>query len=386
VDGLFVFYSGFHLYIRMNQTGRPLAAVHTVTSGSRVIIAYSTVFVQTKRKKEFDIFRQIISINYNIPTNHVQCSVISSTVNRMPPLLWALKEPPMKLPALFLATFLLWLALPPPQVSAAADNDGLIVDIDLYLDNSTLDCLYYNPSVTYYELILPAACNITLKIRGSSSDVLLTADNASARGSLTYTRSINQATIITVAARASSSQFVYIVFTLATPELPDDDPPPDDSEPEPPTPDPPQDQPEEEDTPAIDPGLVTPDATESGESERHTLLLQIDQPLLVLDGLEYPLDTAPFLHPAGYTMVPLRFIAEALGGMVIWDPEQQKVDIYFNGNATSLYIGQALPDSAVGALIRDGRTFVPLRYVMETLGAYVEWINEGKYIIIIYPA
>ena len=38
-------------------------------------------------------------------------------------------------------------------------------------------------------------------------------------------------------------------------------------------------------------------------------------------GSDTPLLAAPFLHPAGHTMVPLRFIAEAFGADVNFDPQ-----------------------------------------------------------------
>ncbi|NLF80469.1 MAG: copper amine oxidase N-terminal domain-containing protein [Clostridia bacterium] len=298
----------------------------------------------------------------------------------------SIQELPMKPSALILISILLLFAIPQP-LALAADNDaGLIRDIDLYLDNSGLDCLYYQSGISYYELILPGSCQITLKIYGCDSNVRLKVDNISAQGSLTYTRSISQDTILSISASDSAFQSVYILLTLAAaqppppppPPLPPPPPPPDqktETEAPPPEPEPPQ---QAADAPAGE------DAAEP--IERHTLLLQIDEPLMMLDGSPYPLDTAPFILPPGHTMVPLRFIAEALGGVVYWDPDPGRVDIYFNGAYIALYIGRPLPGTEISAMIRDGRTFVPLRYVMETLGAYVEWIGEGKYIFIIYPA
>lgn len=288
----------------------------------------------------------------------------------------------MKLPALVLASILLFFAIPQPFALAAEGESRLIRDIDLYLDNSGLDCLYYRSGIAYYELILPGPCQITLNIYGSNSNVRLKVDNAAAQGSLAYTRSISQDTLLSVSASDAAYQSVYILLTLATPEPAEPEAPP-----QPPEAEQPPEEPPEEEPPEGTEAEIPPEAGNADEeTERHTLLLQIDEPLMVLDGSQYPLDTAPFILPPGYTMVPLRFIAEALGGAVYWDPGPARVDIYFNGNYTALYIGQQLPGTEISAMIRDGRTFVPLRYVMETLGAYVEWISEGKYIFIIYPA
>ncbi|HQE22800.1 MAG TPA: glycosyl hydrolase family 18 protein [Syntrophomonadaceae bacterium] len=82
------------------------------------------------------------------------------------------------------------------------------------------------------------------------------------------------------------------------------------------------------------------------------------------------------------TMVPLRFIVEdpALQGQVYWDQSQQKVAMDCRGRYIELYIGnkQAKVDGKACTLdappyIYQGRTYVPLRFLAENLGARVEW-------------
>jgi len=82
------------------------------------------------------------------------------------------------------------------------------------------------------------------------------------------------------------------------------------------------------------------------------------------------------------TMVPLRFIVEdpALQGQVYWDESQQKVAMDCRGHYIELYIGnkQATVDGQIHTLdaspyIYQGRTYVPLRFLTESLGARVEW-------------
>ena len=72
-------------------------------------------------------------------------------------------------------------------------------------------------------------------------------------------------------------------------------------------------------------------------------------------------------------MVPLRLIAEALGATVYWDAADRAVDILHSGQRLSLTIGQPLPDDMGTPVIIGNRTFVPLRYVAEMLGAAVRW-------------
>lgn len=50
------------------------------------------------------------------------------------------------------------------------------------------------------------------------------------------------------------------------------------------------------------------------------VLLTIDSPVVSIDGMTREIDVAPLLYQ-GRTMVPLRFIAEAFGFTVGWDPE-----------------------------------------------------------------
>ncbi|MBQ7039773.1 MAG: copper amine oxidase N-terminal domain-containing protein, partial [Clostridia bacterium] len=85
------------------------------------------------------------------------------------------------------------------------------------------------------------------------------------------------------------------------------------------------------------------------------------------------------------TMVPFRAIFEALGCTVSWDGENQTAIGMRNGRKIILPIGslnvsvndvaQALDQPAV---IKDGRTLVPLRFVSEALGAQVKWFADTR--------
>jgi endonuclease YncB( thermonuclease family) len=93
------------------------------------------------------------------------------------------------------------------------------------------------------------------------------------------------------------------------------------------------------------------------------------------------------------TMVPLRAIFEALGAKVEWDDSTQTASASWEGGALTLQIGadsarvngQAKKLDVPGQLISD-RTMVPLRFVAEAMGAQVGWYGQSQTITINKPA
>ncbi|WP_353681841.1 copper amine oxidase N-terminal domain-containing protein [Pelotomaculum sp. PtaB.Bin117] len=89
------------------------------------------------------------------------------------------------------------------------------------------------------------------------------------------------------------------------------------------------------------------------------------------------------------TMVPLRVIAESMGAHVNWSSSENRIDIVSH-ETVSLWIGktEATKDKQplfidVAPEIVDGRTFVPLRFVAEALGAKVTWDERTKTVSIL---
>ena len=92
------------------------------------------------------------------------------------------------------------------------------------------------------------------------------------------------------------------------------------------------------------------------------------------------MDVAPFINEAGRTMVPVRFIAEAMGLAVQWNAEKRQVVISGEETEVILTIDSniAMLDGTPvrmdsKAVIVNGRTFVPLRFVAEAFGFEVQW-------------
>ncbi|KEO80815.1 hypothetical protein EL26_24285 [Tumebacillus flagellatus] len=90
-------------------------------------------------------------------------------------------------------------------------------------------------------------------------------------------------------------------------------------------------------------------------------------------------------------MVPIRFISEAMGADVTWYAKAQWVVIQLPGKEIQLIVGD---DTAyVGGLetkldtkciMKDDRTYVPLRFVSEAMGATVGWDGNQNLVTISY--
>jgi len=108
---------------------------------------------------------------------------------------------------------------------------------------------------------------------------------------------------------------------------------------------------------------------------------------IFVNGLEVVTDV-PAQIVDDRTMVPVRFVSEALGATVTWDAETRTAIIEepgFTGVSDPLTVGAGelpgikvmvngeLVESDVPAQIIDDRTMVPVRFVSEELGATVEW-------------
>lgn len=112
-----------------------------------------------------------------------------------------------------------------------------------------------------------------------------------------------------------------------------------------------------------------------------------------LDGQEisFP-DAKPFIDKRDRTLVPIRFVSEAMGAEVSWDDATQTVTIikghntitYTIGSFKALLNGSVQVLDTVGILLED-RTFVPLRFISEMLNCEVEWVAETSTVEITSP-
>jgi len=84
----------------------------------------------------------------------------------------------------------------------------------------------------------------------------------------------------------------------------------------------------------------------------------------------------------GRVLVPLRIVSEVFGAEVEWNATTRTVIITYNEIYLHLPIDVPLPDGMGTPIIINGRTMVPLRFISEAFGAEVEWdpVNRAAYI------
>ncbi|WP_165859221.1 copper amine oxidase N-terminal domain-containing protein [Desulfofundulus salinus] len=103
------------------------------------------------------------------------------------------------------------------------------------------------------------------------------------------------------------------------------------------------------------------------------------------------IDAAPFVA-SGRTYVPLRYLANALGvedRYITWDAKSGLITLSQPGHpAIELSIGSKRIKTGgqagqmdVAPLVRNGRTYLPARWVAEALGYQVEWDRSRNWVV-----
>lgn len=103
-------------------------------------------------------------------------------------------------------------------------------------------------------------------------------------------------------------------------------------------------------------------------------------------------DDGPFISTQGRTMVPIRFVAEALGMRVTWSTKSQTVELKNADSQINFQIGslhalvngdkRAIDSPAV---LEGNRTYVPLRFISEIIDYRVTWVDKLRTAVIHNP-
>lgn len=114
---------------------------------------------------------------------------------------------------------------------------------------------------------------------------------------------------------------------------------------------------------------------------------------VTLDGTEvfFP-DAQPFIDTRDRTLVPIRFVSEAMGATVDWENDTRTVIIKKDKDTIKYTIGDMkayLNDEIcvfdTYGILKEDRTFVPLRFISEMLSCDVDWSDTTRTVTIVSP-
>lgn len=130
------------------------------------------------------------------------------------------------------------------------------------------------------------------------------------------------------------------------------------------------------------------DVVPAAAGEDVTVILQIDNPVMTVNGTEYEVDpgrgTAPVIV-GDRTLLPVRTIIESFGGSVAWDDETQTVILGYGSDIITLviesstaYLNETPVTLDVAPVLLNERTMLPIRFIAESFGFGVEWNEEQR--------
>lgn len=131
------------------------------------------------------------------------------------------------------------------------------------------------------------------------------------------------------------------------------------------------------------------------------ITLKPNNPIMTVNGTSEEIDpgrgtTPVIIKEWGRTVVPIRAIVEALGGITEWDAEEREVTIKFKDSVIKVWVDKPqaivngvmkwidLDNHSVKPIIVNGRTMLPLRFIAESLGCIVNWDEDTMTITISY--
>lgn len=142
-------------------------------------------------------------------------------------------------------------------------------------------------------------------------------------------------------------------------------------------------------------GAPSNEVSASPKETAGTIQLTINNPVMSGNGVKKQIDqgysTSPVIKD-GRTFLPIRAVINEMGGNVEWDASQRKVTILFDGRTAELWIGSnkvlvngtEKTSDAAPFISPTGRTMLPLRIVGESLGCDVTWNAAARSVTIDY--
>jgi len=130
--------------------------------------------------------------------------------------------------------------------------------------------------------------------------------------------------------------------------------------------------------------VLIPSVSAAETAKDLSIEMTIGQTDYTVNGNAQTMDTAPSINKDGYTMVPLRFVAEAIGAQVTWAAADRTATLAYQDNTVVFTVGSdemkingEAKSISTPAVIQNDRTMIPLRAAAEAIGAVVTF-NDGK--------
>lgn len=103
-------------------------------------------------------------------------------------------------------------------------------------------------------------------------------------------------------------------------------------------------------------------------------------------------DAQPFIDARNRTLVPIRFVSEAMNAVVEWENDTQTVLIQKDQDSIKYTIGEMkgylngeMRVFDTYGILKEDRTFVPLRFISEMLSCNVDWDETTNTVYIASP-
>lgn len=120
-------------------------------------------------------------------------------------------------------------------------------------------------------------------------------------------------------------------------------------------------------------------ATTITPKEGAATVFKVNSNIYTVNGVSKVMDAAPYIKN-GRTFVPMRYLGEALGAEVAWDATAKTVTltkgstvVVFTVGSTTYTVNGESKTAEVAPEIVNDRTMLPARYVAEAFGATVGW-------------
>ena len=126
--------------------------------------------------------------------------------------------------------------------------------------------------------------------------------------------------------------------------------------------------------------------------QKRVIELFIGSNKIFVNGEEKEIDTSPFILN-GRTYVPIRFITESLGGSISYNDKEKSIEfilydkivsMWINKNHYTINFKEYTMDSPP-IIVKPGRVMVPVRFIAEAVDSKVLWDDILKKITIIFP-